>query len=81
MTRFFLTFFFLFLGTSLLFSQSDSTLIKKLTFTGDFRFRIEQDWNSRKSDATYGDIRSRLGNRFRFGMIINSLSGQNLACE
>ena len=68
MTRFFLTFFFLFLGTSLLFSQSDSTLIKKLTFTGDFRFRIEQDWNSRKSDATYRDNRSRLRYRFRFGM-------------
>jgi len=60
--------FFLLLGTGLLFSQSDSTQIKKLTFTGDFRFRIEQDWDSRKSDGTYRDNRSRLRYRFRFGM-------------
>jgi len=39
-----------------------------VTFTGDFRFRIEQDWNSRKSDGTYRDNRSRLRYRFRFGM-------------
>ncbi len=53
--------------TSSIFSQTDSTLIKKLTFTGDFRFRIEQDWNSKKSDGTYRENRSRLRYRFRFG--------------
>lgn len=58
---------FLLLGSSL-FSQIDSTQIKKLSFTGDFRFRVEQDWDSRKSDGTYRDNRSRLRYRFRFGM-------------
>lgn len=62
-----ITLFFLVLVTPNLFSQSDSIATKKLTFTGDFRFRIEQDWNSRKSDGTYRDNRSRLRYRFRFG--------------
>ncbi|MFK5982461.1 MAG: hypothetical protein QM499_06070, partial [Flavobacteriaceae bacterium] len=48
-------------------AQLDSTKIKKLTFTGDFRFRIEQDWNSRKLDGTYRDNRSRLRYRLRIG--------------
>lgn len=48
-------------------AQLDTTKIKKLTFTGDFRFRIEQDWNSRKSDGTYRDNRSRLRYRLRIG--------------
>jgi hypothetical protein len=41
---------------------------KKLSFTGDFRFRIEEDWNSRKSDGTYRDDRTRLRYRARVGM-------------
>ena len=41
---------------------------KKLTFTGDFRFRIEEDWDSRKSDGSYRDNRTRLRYRARFGM-------------
>ena len=49
------------------YSQIDSIKQKKLTFTGDFRFRIEQDWNSRKPDGTYRDNRSRLRYRFRIG--------------
>jgi hypothetical protein len=40
----------------------------KLSFTGDFRFRVEQDWNSRKSDGTYRDDRTRLRYRARFGV-------------
>lgn len=40
----------------------------KLQFTGDFRFRIEEDWNSRKSDGSYRDNRTRLRYRLRFGM-------------
>lgn len=51
-----------------LWAQTDSTLVKELKFTGDFRFRIEHDWNSRKSDGTYRADRSRLRYRFRFGM-------------
>jgi len=35
---------------------------------GDFRFRIEHDWNSQKSDGTYRMDRSRLRYRFRFGL-------------
>jgi len=63
-----LLFYILLLSSPLLFSQTDSTIVKKLTFTGDFRFRVEQDWNSRKPDGTYRDNRSRLRYRFRFGM-------------
>lgn len=62
-----IAFFFFVLITPNLISQNDSTASKKLTFTGDFRFRIEQDWNSRKSDGNYRDNRSRLRYRFRFG--------------
>ena len=39
----------------------------KLQFTGDFRFRVEEDWKSRKSDGTYRDNRTRLRYRVRFG--------------
>ncbi|UII19902.1 putative porin [Fulvivirga ligni] len=56
------------LHASLCLSQSVEEKEKpKLTFTGDFRFRIEQDWDSRKSDGTYRDDRSRLRYRLRFG--------------
>lgn len=40
----------------------------KLTFNGDFRFRLEQDWNSRKSDGSYRDDRTRMRYRLRAGM-------------
>ncbi len=49
-------------------AQEDSTINRKLDFSGDFRFRIEQDWNARKSDGTYSEDRSRLRYRFRFGL-------------
>ncbi len=52
---------------TIIFGQNDTTNTKKLSFTGDFRFRIEPDWNSRKSDATYRDDRTRLRYRARFG--------------
>ena len=51
----------------LLVAQKDSTRTK-LSFTGDFRFRVEQDWNSRKPDGTYRDDRTRLRYRARFGV-------------
>jgi hypothetical protein len=47
-------------------AQND-TLSKKLKFTGDFRFRVEPDWDSRKSDGTFRDNRTRLRYRLRFG--------------
>ncbi len=49
------------------FSQLDS-IIKKFDFEGDFRFRVEQDWNSRKSDGAYREDRSRLRYRVRAGV-------------
>ena len=57
----------LLLFPALLIAQKDSTKTK-LSFTGDFRFRVEQDWNSRKSDGTYRDDRTRLRYRARFGV-------------
>lgn len=36
---------------------------------GDFRFRIEQDWNSLKSDGSLRDNRTRLRYRLRFGTV------------
>ena len=59
---------FLLTGLNFLYSQTDSITLKKITFAGDFRFRLEQDWNSRKSDGSYRDDRSRIRYRFRFGM-------------
>lgn len=47
-------------------AQTDS-IKSKLTFNGDFRFRVEQDWNSRKSNGEFRDDRSRLRYRVRAG--------------
>jgi putative porin len=63
----FLSSFILFILSSCLFAQIDS-ISKKLSFNGDFRFRIEQDWDVQKSDGNFKDNRSRLRYRFRFGM-------------
>jgi hypothetical protein len=57
---------FLFLFPAFVYAQEDS-IRKKLSFTGDFRFRIEQDWHSQKSNGSYRDDRSRLRYRARFG--------------
>lgn len=48
-------------------AQSDSTR-QQLRFTGDFRFRIEHDWNSRNAEGILRTDRSRLRYRFRLGM-------------
>ncbi len=63
-----LTLFCLLLFTAWIYGQSEGSKSLKLHFTGDFRFRIEQDWNSRKGDGSYRDDRSRLRYRARFGM-------------
>ncbi|SFZ89368.1 Putative porin [Flaviramulus basaltis] len=47
-------------------AQTD-TSSSKFTFTGDFRFRVEQDWDSKKTDGTFRDNRSRLRYRVRLG--------------
>ncbi len=56
-------------------TKKDS-ILNKITFSGDFRFRVEQDWNSLKSDGTYRADRSRLRYRLRVGFTyqINSWS-------
>lgn len=48
-------------------AQTDSTA-SKLKFGGDFRFRIEHDWNSQNSSGVARDDRSRLRYRFRYGI-------------
>ncbi|UII25486.1 putative porin [Fulvivirga maritima] len=65
--RFATTFLLLFMALHSAYSQIDSLTASKLSFTADFRFRIEQDWDSRKSDGSYRDDRSRLRYRLRFG--------------
>lgn len=59
---------FFVLGLNFLFAQTDSTQLKKLTFSGDFRFRVEQGWNSQKTNGSYRDDRFRLRYRLRFGV-------------
>ena len=49
-------------------AQIDS-LKSKLNFEGDFRFRVEQDWNSKKSDGTFRDNRTRFRYRLRAGIL------------
>ena len=52
----------------LLNAQTDS-LAQKLELEGDFRFRVEQDWNVRNPDGTFKEDRSRLRYRARIGLI------------
>lgn len=47
-------------------AQNDS-IQKKLKFTADFRFRVEQDWDSQKPDGSQRDDRTRLRYRARIG--------------
>ncbi len=48
-------------------SQIDS-IESKLSLNADYRFRIEEDWNSKKSDGTFRDNRTRLRYRLRAGV-------------
>ena len=50
-----------------LFAQQDSTKML-LSYEMDFRFRIEHDWNSMKSNGSLRTDRSRLRYRFRTGI-------------
>ena len=61
-------FILLFLIFALPYAYAQEEPEKKLSFAGDFRFRIEEDWDSRKSDGTYRDDRTRLRYRARAGM-------------
>lgn len=55
------------LAIPLCMSAQLDTSQSKLSFTADFRFRIEQDWNSRKSDGSFREDRTRLRYRARVG--------------
>lgn len=48
-------------------AQTDA-LTSKLSFHADFRFRVEQDWNSKNSDGTFRDDRTRFRYRLRAGV-------------
>ncbi|MET2985420.1 putative porin [Aureibaculum conchae] len=50
-------------------SAQSNNSASKLSFTGDFRFRIEQDWESRKSNGSYREDRTRMRYRARFGVL------------
>jgi hypothetical protein len=56
----------LFLAPLAITAQIDS-LKSRLSFDADFRFRVEQDWDSRKSDGSFRDDRTRLRYRLRAG--------------
>ncbi len=58
---------FLLLALSFQLNAQLDSILSKVKFEMDFRFRAEQDWDSRKSDGTYRDDRSRLRYRFRTG--------------
>ncbi len=51
-----------------LWAQVKSGSVPAVSFAADFRFRLEQDWNSRKSDGTFRDDRTRLRYRWRAGV-------------
>lgn len=53
-----------------LYAQEDS-LNSKILVNVDFRFRIEHDWNSRKSNGSFRDDRTRLRYRLRAGVEYN----------
>ena len=58
----------IFIMSNNLYAQKDTIESKKLEFTGDFRFRIEQDWNAQNQNGILRNDRSRLRYRFRFGL-------------
>lgn len=57
---------FIIVFPQILSAQTPSTK-SKLSFESDFRFRIEEDWSSKKSDGTYRTDRTRLRYRLRTG--------------
>ncbi len=59
--------FFLILVSANIQAQKD-TIPSKLSFHADLRFRSEQDWNSRRSNNTYRQDRTRFRYRIRAGL-------------
>ena len=67
MKNVFLIFTFFTIAVFTGFSQQEST-VSRFQYAADFRFRAEQDWDSRKSDGSYRDDRTRFRYRARFGV-------------
>lgn len=63
-----LTLFIIFVGTTFCLNAQEDDIFSRFSFEGDFRFRVEQDWNSKKSDGTFRDDRSRMRYRVRAGL-------------
>lgn len=60
-------FFFLFNCVFIHGQASTDSILSRLSYEFDFRFRVEHDWSSRKSDGSYREDRTRLRYRFRAG--------------
>ncbi|MDW3195464.1 MAG: putative porin [Cytophagales bacterium] len=60
---------FSFLAFSFSLAAQTDSLKSKINFSGDFRFRVEQDWDSRKSSGEFRTDRSRLRYRIRAGVV------------
>ena len=63
---YYLVAFFILLSLNLKAQEVASTQ-SKLQFFGDFRFRGEQDWDSRRYNGEYREDRHRMRARLRFG--------------
>ncbi|MEM9824091.1 MAG: putative porin [Bacteroidota bacterium] len=79
----FLVCFLLLHYSALTYGQSTvaDSVDTQIHFKGDFRFRVEHDWKSRKSDGTYRNDRSRLRYRFRFGLTKNLNSSYSIGAR
>jgi len=64
-----ISFIVVYLVISITLSAQTDSIQSKLSFNADFRFRVEQDWNSKKSDGTFRDDRTRFRYRLRAGVV------------
>ena len=60
--------YILLLTTSITVNAQIDSLLSKITFELDYRFRAEQDWDSKRSDGSFRENRSRLRYRLRAGV-------------
>ena len=65
-------FCFLILALSTHVNCQVDSMFSKVSFELDYRFRVEQDWKSRKQDGSFRENRSRLRYRLRAGATYNS---------
>lgn len=65
MKIYFLVFFVVFFPSA--FLANNDSISNQLNTFADFRFRVEQDWDSKKSNGNYRDNRTRFRYRARLG--------------